>query len=158
MTENSDKIMKIAASYGLILGFVLVALEIVSNIFKVQLLFVIFFSFAGGIFYATTVYREKYLGGNISYNKSLLFGVLLSGFSFILLGMYAYMYIFLNPNEFKELFDIVVQNMKEKGISVSEIPDNPNINPLMVIISYTFLGLIFGLIISSVTSIFTKKD
>jgi lysylphosphatidylglycerol synthetase-like protein (DUF2156 family) len=158
MTENSDKIMKIAASYGLILGFVLVALELLSYIFKVQLLFITFFSFAGGIFYATTVYREKYLGGSISYSKSLLFGVLLAGFSFIILGVYAYMHAFLNPEEFNKLFDMVVQKMKEQGFSVSEIQENPNLNPLTVVISYTLLGLLFGLIISSVTSVFTKKD
>jgi hypothetical protein len=150
--------MKIAASYGLILGFILVVLDLSTQIFKIPLFFLTLFSFVGGIYYCTVVYREKYLEGRISYGKSLSFGVLLSGFSYIILGVYSYIFALLNPVKTKEIFNMVMDMMKEKGFPVADVAENPMLNPVISIPSYLFLGLFLGLIVSAITSAFTKKE
>jgi hypothetical protein len=150
--------VKVAASYGLILGFILVVFEVCAQIFKIPLFFLTLFTFVGGIYYCTIVYREKYLEGNISYGKSLQFGVLLSGFTYIILGVYQFIYASLNPVETQKLYDMVIEMMKKKGFPVTEIAENPMLNPVLAIISYLFLGLFLGLIISALTSAITKKS
>jgi hypothetical protein len=158
MTENSDKIMKVAANCGLILGFILVVFELITQIFKISLFFLTLFTFIGGIYYCTVGYREKYLEGIISYGKSVRFGVLLSGCTYFILGVYQYIYAALNPVETQELFNNVIEMMKENGFPVTEITENPMLNPIISIISYTFLGLFLGLIVSAITSAITKKS
>jgi hypothetical protein len=147
--------IKTAASYGLLLGFVMIVVQILSYITGIPLLLIV--AYIGGIIYTTIVYREKYLDGAISYSKSLLFGVLISGFTFIIIGMYLYIQISFNPDKFQQAFNMILDNMKSQGYPVSDVSENMMHNPLFLLASYLITGLFTGLIVSSITSIFTKK-
>jgi hypothetical protein len=156
--EKSDKIMKIAAGHGLIMGIVMSAVYMLILIFRVPLFFIFIFTYIGGIVYATTVYREKYLDGIISYGKSLLFGVLVSGFAFIVVGVFFYVLISFYQEEYKELFNKVMEDMIANGYIKQQNIEYSMFNPLIWIISYLFFGLLGGLAVSAITSIFTKKN
>jgi hypothetical protein len=147
--------IKIAASYGLILGFVMIGIQIVISIIGIPLLFIA--AYIGGIVYATVVYRDKHLDGTISYGNSLLFGILVSGFTFIIIGVYLYVFVSINKDEFRQIFNTVLENMKTQGYPVSNINENMMYNPVFLIVSYLFTGLLGGLAVSAITSIFTKK-
>jgi hypothetical protein len=155
--EKSDKIMKIAAGHGLILGGIIIAVYILILIFKVPLSFILMLTYIGGIVYATTVYREKYLNGIIGYGKSLLFGVLVSGFAFIVVGVFFYVLISFYQDEYRELFYKIMEDMIANGYIKQQNIEYSMFNPLVWIISYLFLGLLAGLAVSAITSIFTKK-
>jgi hypothetical protein len=147
--------MKVAASYGIILGFIMIIIQIISSIFGIPLLIIL--AYIGGIIYATVIYRDKYLDGTISYGKSLLFGILVSGFTFIIIGVYLYVFVSFNRDEFRQIFNALLENMKTQGYAVSEINENMMYNPVFLIVSYLFTGLLVGLAVSAITSIFTKK-
>jgi tryptophan-rich sensory protein len=147
--------MKNAAGYGLILGFVIIVVQIISSILGISLLFVA--TYIAGIIYTTVVYREKHLGGVISYGHSLLFGVLVSGFTFIIIGVYLYILMSFNQEEFRQIFNATIEKMKAKGYTVSDLSENMIYNPIFLIVSYLITGLFTGLIVSAITSIFTKK-
>jgi hypothetical protein len=147
--------VKIAASHGLILGFVMIIVPIISNLLGIPLLIVI--AYIGGIIYATIVYRDKYSDGTISYGNSLLFGILVSGFTFIIIGVYLYVFMSFNKEVFRQSFDAILENMEARGYSVSGIDKNMMYNPVFLLISYLFTGVLGGLIVSAITSIFTKK-
>lgn len=151
--------MKVAAGYGLILGFVMIAVNIMVVIFRAPSTPVFIFTYIGGLIYTTVVYREKYLGGIISYGKSLTFGILVSGFAFIILGVIFYMFASFFKEEFIKLFNTVLEEMKSKGYAVPpQEYEYPIFNPLVWILSYLFLGLLAGLTVSAITSVFTKKN
>jgi lysylphosphatidylglycerol synthetase-like protein (DUF2156 family) len=154
--ENSNKIMKVAASYGLVSGFVMVVLMIINYAAKIP--FMILCAYIAVIVYTTVSYREKYSGGTISYGKSLLFGILVSGFTFILLGIFVYMMISFYPDEYRELFNTVMENMKAQGFETAGVTENMIFNPITWITTYLFIGLFAGLTVSAITSIFTKKN
>ncbi|MDR0725055.1 MAG: DUF4199 domain-containing protein [Prevotellaceae bacterium] len=147
--------IKTAANYGIILGIVMIGIQIVSSIVGIPLLVVV--AYVIGIMYTTAVYRDKYLDGTISYGNSLLFGILVSGFTFIIIGVYLYVFISFNRDEFRQIFNTILENMKTQGYPVSDIQESMMYNPVFLIVSYLFTGLLGGLVVSAITSIFTKK-
>jgi hypothetical protein len=147
--------MKVAAGYGLILGLIMIVSQLIS--FLVPLLSPGIY--IAGIIYTTIHYREKYSGGTITYGRSLLFGILVSGFAFIILGMFFYIMFSLYPAEYMELFNAVMEKMKTKGLATpSETSMDSLRNPVIWIVTYLFLGLFAGLAVSAIVSIFTKKN
>ncbi|MDR2383976.1 MAG: DUF4199 domain-containing protein [Prevotellaceae bacterium] len=142
--------IKIAASYGIILGIVMIAVH------GIPLLFIA--AYIGGIIYATVVYRDKHLDGAIDYGNSLLFGILISGFTFVIIGVYLYVLISFNREEFRQIFNTIIENVKAQGYAISDMHENMMYNPVFLIVSYLFTGLLGGLAISAITSIFTKKQ
>ncbi|MDR1341526.1 MAG: DUF4199 domain-containing protein [Prevotellaceae bacterium] len=158
MMEKSDKIMKITAGYGLILGFAMIAVYMLIIIFRVPLSFVLIFTYIGGLVYTTLAYREKYLGGIISYGKSLLFGVLVSGFAFIVLGVFFYILISFHQDEYREFFNRIMAEMETKGYVKPQDSEYSIFNPAIWIIAYLSFGLLAGLAVSAITSLFTKKS
>jgi hypothetical protein len=97
------------------------------------------------------------LDGTISYGRSLLFGILVSGFAFTIVGMFVYVFISLYPTEYTELFNEIIKQMKTRGLVAPETPEQPVFNPITWIVSYLFMGLLAGSTVSAITSIFTKK-
>ncbi|MDR1896024.1 MAG: DUF4199 domain-containing protein [Prevotellaceae bacterium] len=149
--------VKVAASYGLILGLSLTVLSLVEHVLNISLIFITILIFVGGIVYSTISYREIYLERVISYGKSLLFGIVLSMFIFLILGMYGYTFAsFIDPVGYKERLNEAILIMQNSGFQSTNISD-PMSDPVTAVLSYSFLGLLVGLLVSSVTSIFTKK-
>jgi uncharacterized protein (UPF0297 family) len=62
-----------------------------------------------------------------------------------------------NKAEFREIFNLVLERMSEQGYAVSEVSADMLYNPVFLIVSYLITGLFIGLIVSAITSIFTKK-
>lgn len=158
MAQNSNNIIKVASGYGLVLGGVLVALSFIEYLLNLNLGWVGIFAFIVGVVYCTINYRDKYLGGYITYNRSLYFGVLISGFAYLIYGVYYFIYAkFINPLGYLEFFSQFAQIMRQSGVAEKYIVD-PMSNPIIVAIGYFISGLLYGLIVSAITSIFTKKE
>jgi hypothetical protein len=158
MVENSTSTMvRIAATSGLILGFLLIVSQVISIIIGTSLFLVAVY--ITGIICSTVVYRNYYYLDNmtLSYGRSLLFGILTSGFTFIIIAVYLYIQISISPDEFLQTFNKILQTMEKQGYAVSGIDENLMFNPFFLIASYLITGLFSGLIVASITSIFTKK-
>jgi hypothetical protein len=155
MMENSNTMMRIAATCGLILGFIIIVVQVLSIITGISLLLIA--AYVGGIIYTTIIYRDNYSDRTISYGKSLLFGVLVSGFTFIIIGVYLYIQISISPDTFRQTFNTILESAKEQGYDVSNVSEDLMFNPLYLLASYLFTGLLIGLAVAAVTSIFTKK-
>jgi hypothetical protein len=155
MVEKSNTMMKIAAGYGLVLGFVMIIAQIISSLIEMPVLLVAVY--IGGIIYTTVIYRNKYLDGAISYGKSLLFGILVSGFTFIIIGVFLYVLVSINREGFRQIFNKILEDMKSQGYAVSDFPEDIIYNPVFIIVSYLITGLFTGTLVSAITSLFTKK-
>jgi hypothetical protein len=155
--EHTTTITKIAAGHGLILGLILIGLQFIGTIVGLPLLFLP--TYIAGIAYSAILYRERYMGGFITYGRSLKFGILVSGFTFIILGMFVYIWISLYPAEYRVALEAVVETMKARGFATQELVNtNPTTNPIIWIVTYLFMGVVAGLAVSAITSFFTKKQ
>lgn len=112
-----------------------------------------------GIICSTLVYRSYHHldDGTLSYGRSLIFGILTSGFTFVIVAIYLYIQISISPDEFLDTFNKILKSIKEQGYEVSGIDENLISNPFFLIASYLITGLFTGLTVASITSIFTKK-
>jgi hypothetical protein len=159
MIENSTgTLVRIAATSGLILGFLLVVSQIISIMIGTHLFTVA--AYITGIICSTLAYRNYHHldDGSISYGRSLIFGILTSGFTFVVVAIFQYIQISISPDEFLDSFDKVLKSMKEQGYEVSDIDENLILNPFFLIVSFLVTGLFTGLAVASITSIFTKKE
>jgi cytochrome b subunit of formate dehydrogenase len=149
---------KIAANYGLVLGFVLTGLNVLHYVTKLPLDLVNMVVFISGIYYCILKYRDEHCSGIISYKRSLQFGALLSMFVYIVLSAYNYMYITLiDPESFRQ----AMENIREL-FRRNNLPDSGDFNiqshPVIFVLVYVFEGAVIGTIISAIVSLFTKRE
>jgi hypothetical protein len=153
--------VRIAATSGLIFGFLLIVSQIICIIIGTNLFFVA--AYVTGIICSTNVYRNYYHldDRTLSYGRSLIFGILTSGFTFITMAIYKYIQIAISPDEFLQAFGKILgemqKSMEEQGYIMSGVDEYLILNPFFLVASYLVTGLFSGLIVAPITSIFTKK-
>ena len=163
-----------ASKHALIYGaYITVVLIVISLAFYVLDLFgqnwtgyVSYAVLLFGVVLSSYHYRDKYLGGTITYGQSFMTGFLTALFAAIGSGVFTYIFMSLMPPEF-------IQNMLQQAEdkmfeSNPELTDeqidmamgmtkkfmNPGMMAGMAFLAYTFFGLIFSLL----ASIFIKKE
>ena len=109
-------------------------------------------------------YRDEDLGGYISYGKSLGTGTLISLFGSFISAIFVVLFFkFIAPDMIQRILDSTQQKLTEDGMSEDQIEmamlyTIKFMTPIWLfffsVISTTFMGFIFSLIIS----IFTKKE
>ena len=117
-----------------------------------------------GIVMGTLAYRDKHSNGFISYGRALASGVLISLFTGVIMGIYAYVFFgFFDPEMMGKMLDIAAENMAKKGMTDEQIDAGlkftsrfmtPPIIAATSVLSLAFWGTIFSLI----TSIFIKRE
>ncbi len=119
----------------------------------------------GGVILASLHYRDKRLGGFITYGQSFTAGFLAGLFAAIIVGIFTYVFMTLMGEEYKAM---LLQQAEERMLS-----ERPNMSDeeydmamkftenmlkpwwmtLMAVLSYVFFSLVFSLI----ASIFIKR-
>lgn len=168
--EKSPSVWSHAASGGLVLGCALVLLAVIDYTLGLYgenkwLSGLNYLTTAGAIVFFTIQFRDKVCGGIISYKRSLLFGVLIAAFSSILSGAFLYVLVTLiDPNYLNIQLEKVTEKMMQEGsftqsqVDMMEKSMSMVMNPLVLMFSAVIGGALVGLIISLITSIFTKRE
>jgi hypothetical protein len=169
MEDNKTSMMKHAMTYGAIIGLSLVVYSVLLYItgltFNKALGLIQYVVLFAGLYFGTKAYRDKVLGGFITYGKALGLGVLISVFVGIITVFFNFIMMrFVDPgliDKYMAILEETYQNSRfipadqvdgllEKGreamTAVWTLP--------VGVLSFSF----FGFIISLITSIFVKQD
>lgn len=119
--------------------------------------------YAGIIYYTMRMYRDRYMGGFLSYGKGLVFGMQTAALSGLIIGFFFFiMFRFINPGLQFQLVQEAEEAYLALGMSeafVEEMSASIEMmsNPWVLLISNAFSGLINGLLVALIVSIFVKR-
>ena len=170
MENQHYPIWKHSLMYGIYLGVVLIILSLVFYILDLHgeswTGYVNYVFILGGVILASVTYRDKYLGGFITYGQSFSTGFLAGLFTAIIGAIFTYFFMLYLGDEFT---DLMMEKAEEKILeSNPEIGDaeldlalswtkkmmNPTWISVIAFLGSTFFSLVFALI----ASIFIKKE
>jgi hypothetical protein len=169
MEENKNSLMKHAMTYGAIIGLTLVVYSVLLYItgltFNKGLGIIQYIVLFAGIFLGTKAYRDKTLGGFISYGKALGLGVLISVFVGIISVFFNFIMMrFIDPGLIDKYMAIMEDTFRNSRFIPADQVDaalERSRNSMTAIWSLP-IGVLafsfFGFIISLITSAFVKKD
>ncbi|HLT54022.1 MAG TPA: DUF4199 domain-containing protein [Flavobacteriaceae bacterium] len=162
---------KFSLSYGLLLGFVMIIISVISYVTGAALegakwpQFVYYIIFAIVIFYAVSQYKKKN-ANTLSLGDALKVGVLIGVISALIAAVYNILFSYVIDPEF---MDKAMEFAKEKMIE-----DNPNMtqeivdqsmsvmkvffNPFVLSAFLIAMSALFGLIYSLIAGLIMKRD
>lgn len=158
---------KNALNYGLILGGINVVYSLIlwlmgqtfnKSLGYISLLFVI-----GIMFYGTKEYRDKHLGGFMTYGKAFTSNFLIGLYSAIIGTIFMFiLYKFIDTTLLVTLKETAIDAAMQKNPNVTQEQLEKTMSffmsPLFFLISGLFGGAIFAAILSLLVSIFHKKE
>jgi len=167
MEENKSSLWKNALNWGVIMGIVLIIYSLLMFFLDLSLEqwvgWVSYVFMIGILILATINYRDKAMGGVLSYGQALGFGVVVILFASIINAIYFYVFVeYIDPEFINKMLAMGEEKMIEQGIPEEQIElgiemqkkfMKPIVMSLISIPTTVFMGLIFSLI----TSIFLKK-
>ena len=166
--ENKSSAMVVSLGYGVIIALAVIVLTLILfllNLDQVKglawLAYVILF---GGLWLGQLNYRNKYLGGFITYGKAVRIGLLISVFIGIIMGIFTFVfYKYINPGGIEEAMLLAEQNMMDQGSTDLEIEQGMMIaRKFSSVGMFTFTAIaaniLLGLIFSLITAVFVKKE
>lgn len=166
--EKKPSAFVASLGYGVIISLAIVVLSLILFLLNLDkgtgLEWLSYVILIGGIWLAQLNYRNKYLGGFISYGQAFTIGMWIGLFVGILMGIYTYVFFrHIDPGAMEEAMGIAEQRMMDKGMTDMEIEQGMMMaRKFSSVGMYTFLAVvgnfILGLIFSLVTSIFVKKE
>ena len=178
--EKKPSILQFTMTYGAILGIASVMVSLIMYMagympfnFKRQVLvglvsLVIMIAF---IVVGTKSYRDKILEGKISYWNAVFVGMLIVVFSTIIGSFYSLIFnLFIDPEYTNKLMEAsknwwydYLNNMGAPDAQIESTMDKfdkqmANSTPMKTFFQSIYMSVIFGLILSLITSAFIKKD
>jgi uncharacterized membrane protein (DUF106 family) len=180
METTQTNLLKSAATYGAILGAIIVIYSLILFVLNVMpvgfLIPALLFLFSLGIYFAaiflgTKKIRNDILGGSMTYGQGLQIGVLISVFAAIITAFYSYIQnTLIDPEYMTRVMnaqkDWMSQFMAGKGLPEDQIEKTlagidekmKNTNQVKNIFTSIVASTIFGFIISLITSGILKKQ
>ncbi len=161
--------LKHTATYGLYIGLALIILTLidyVAGLYGQNKIFSLlqYVVMIGGIVWATINYRNTEMGGFISYGQSLGYGVVLSVFFGVVSAVFTVILVtVIDPAYMEHAMDLLRENLLEEGkVSEDQIDammamSEKFANPVFTFFTNIIGAVFMGLIITLITSIFTKK-
>lgn len=177
-TLNEDKIVNENASanpdflkqsvvFGAITGFALVLLSLLFYAIDLNtaswVQYVSLLVLFAGIVYGTITYRDKQGNGFLSYGRSLGFGVLISLFAGIVLGIYTFLFFqYFDPSQLEQIWKMAEDRMLDQGLTDEQIDQAMGFSkmfmtPIAISVSGIFSMVFWGTVFSLISSIFIKK-
>jgi hypothetical protein len=179
MENNQANLVKHAATYGAILGAIVVIYSFILFVLKIMpvgffipvLLFITSLAiYFAGIFLGTKKIRTEILGGVMTYSQGLQIGVLIAFFAAVITAFYSYLQnTLIDPNYIVRVMnaqkDWMSSFMVSKGVpedqiekSLALIDENmKDMNHVKNLFTTILSSTIFGFVISLITSAFLKK-
>ena len=168
MEEKPVSLWKSSLTYGLYLGIALILVSVIyyatGNIFEKSVQWVSYGLMIAGIIIAQLSFR-KALGEVMTYGQALGIGVLTMVFASVISGFYTYLlYGVIDPSLQEQLrLSIEEQIVRQGNVPEEQLDMAIDIatrfqKPAIMFVMAIFWGAFAGLIISLITSIFTKKN
>ena len=168
MEQKSVSLWKSSLTYGLYLGIAMIMISVIyyatGNTFSKSAQWVSYGVMIAGVIIAQLSYR-KALGDVMTYGQALGIGVLTLLFASIIGGFYTYLlYGIIDPSLQDQLrLSIEEQIVKQGRVPEEQIDMAVEMatkfqKPVIMLLMSIFGGAFIGLIISLITSIFTKKN
>lgn len=168
MEEKLPSAGKSALYYGLVLGVALIVVSLILYLVEQQKepagIAIGTIALVAGIVLVQLDFRNKKLGGFISYGKAVKIAFLTMIFTGIIVALYTFVYhSYINTNDLLETRTEQIQGIYNRGMDAAteeqsikwiEMTTTPLVSAIMVFISYPIIGLIIALL----SSIFIKKD
>ena len=164
--EQKSTFWKSAMTYGIYLSLVLILYNVILYVTGQNLNqtmgYISYIIMGVGIFLCQQSYRNKELGGYISYSSALGFGVAIMLFAGVLNALYSVILLKIDPSILDQVRIMQEEKMIQQGMSDEQIEmagqimskfQNPIIMAVTALLSFAFIGFIISLI----TSIFIKK-
>lgn len=166
--QKPASLLKSSILSGIYIGIILILMSVVlyvtNNIFATWASYVTYPVLIAGIIYAQLSYRKS-LGGEMTYGQALGVGLLSLIFASVVSGIYTYlMYAIIDPSLQEQLRILTEQKIIEQGKVSEEQLDTVLAmttkfqKPAVLAVMGVLGGAFFGLIISLITAIFTKKN
>lgn len=159
-------IMKSAMKSGLILGVLFslnFLLSLSNNTFLNILTYLIMAAAIVAIYRMTIQFRDKELGGYITYGRSFLFILLSFFYGALISSLVKFLYFqFINPEYLENLFNETMLLMENLGLADQEEIYEENLNTLLrpasFAIQYIWINMLGGVVVGLIMSAFTKKE
>ncbi len=166
--ENKPSLLQNALTWGAITGIVLIIYSLllyVSNQFTNRGLGLLVYALLiAGILVGSLAYRNKVMGGIISYGNAFVTGLLIAVCAGILASFFSFVLVrFIDPGLVEQTIAQTEEMLLEKGLSEDLIELSVERtrkmmgSPASVIMGVLFYALI-GAVISLVTAAFVKKE
>jgi hypothetical protein len=162
------KIGTVTFGYGLVLAAVVIIFSLIIFLLDIdRQSWINYFSYViiiAGIIIAQVNYRNKYLGGVISYGKAFSVGFVMMIYTAIAIAIWTFIFTkFIDPGSIEEAMRISEERMIERGMSDLEIEQSwPMVkffnNPVAWTIFALLGNILIGLVVSLITSIFVKNE
>jgi len=168
--KQENTYLKSTMTYGLVTGLVLIVYTLLlystNNLIDQNFFLGIinYLILIGGIVIGTRSYRDQFLEGYISYSKALGYGVVISVFTGIIVGIFTYLlYAVIDPGLLEQSMKIFEEEMLNQGMSPDQVETFTEMqrkirSPFMMLISSVLSYALLGFIFSLITSAFLKKD
>ncbi len=171
MENKQPSKLKFALNYGAMLGLVLIIMHVVSYLLGVNSMESKPYQYLGyavliaALVYAIKVYRDRELGGAITYGQAVGTGFLVGLFGGIIAAVYMYSFIsFVDNSMLEQIVAQTEQQMIDQGLSDEQMEASLEMtkkfvaNPVMIfiigVLTYAVMSIVFSLIIA----IFMKKE
>ncbi|MFO8129692.1 MAG: DUF4199 domain-containing protein [Bacteroidales bacterium] len=164
---------KIALNYGLIFGIIVVVYSLVIYILGVDMKTQKWLGYGNfviliiGMILGVKAYRDKYLGGYISYGKSFTTVFLIGLFAMVIVSIYNYVYMtVINPGFMEEILRTTEETILESNPNMTDAQidqalemtqrfSKPWLSAIWSFVGGTLITLIISLILAA---FFVKKD
>jgi hypothetical protein len=162
------KLGTLTLGWGIILAAVVIVFSLIIFLLDVdRQSWINYFSYViiiAGIIIAQTTYKNKHLGGFISYGKAFTVGFVMMIYAGIIIAIWTFIFVkFIDPGSLEEAMRISEERMIERGMSDLEIEQSwPMVKALNSPTAWTlfaFLGnILTGVVVSLITAIFVKNE
>lgn len=154
---------------GIYLGFVLIIFSLLLFLLDVgRESYINYFSYiimALGLYWSTTSFRDKQLGGYIEYGKAFSAGFYTGLFASVLTGIFLYVYVqYIDPGMLEEILIKAEESMLEQNPDMSNEQLDQALamtemftSPAMMGVMGFIANVIFSAILSLIIAIFAKR-
>ncbi len=166
--ENKPSLLTVTMGYGLIIALALIVYSLITYLLGVDkipgIAYLSYIILLAGIILVQLNYRKKYLAGYMEYGKAFMVGMMTSLFLSIIVAIYTFVFFkYIDPGAMEESMALAEQKMIDRGMSDMEVEQGMAFaEKFQSVGMYVFFALfgnfIVGIIISLITSIFTKKE
>jgi hypothetical protein len=166
--EKKPSAFILSIGYGVIISLAVIVLSLILFLLNLDkgspLEYLSYAILIGGLWLSQLNFRNKYLGGYISYSQAFTLGLWISLFLAIIMGIFTFVFFkYINPVGMDEAMTIAEQKMMDKGMTDLEIEQGMTMARKFASIGwFTFLAVagnfVMGIIFSLITAIFVKKE
>jgi len=167
MEEKKSTLMKNALNWGLTLGIGLIIYSLIMYFLNLSIEkwvgWLSYIIVVAVVVIGTINYRDKELGGYMTYGQALGFGILVILFAQIINAIYNYIFMkFIAPEIIEKMISIQEEEMIKRGIPEAQIEQGMGMvkkfmTPLFINLIAIPITVFFGFIITLITSIFLQK-